>query len=220
MIVAAFCAASIFGGVGNERVDETIAALARGRVRDLRQRLARSDLRFEVGFSRTEVRSRCFLWIAGHLLAGSAAEARPGTESVRGVRARADALLVDERRDVLLLCRRKRGDEPVARLAVRDRHVGEALVSAKFGPELRLGDPDVRRRGCEVRALVAEPVPEHLANGLVPDLRDRRGSATAGKEGGCREPAGEAEPDDCRDEKRFGWLDRFHAVPFPRSCYC
>src|SRR4029077_16932114 len=122
--------------------------------------------------------------------AGSAAEAsRTGAVAVGRVGPRADALLVDERRDVLLLRRGERGDEPVARLAVRDRNVGEALVGSKLCPELGLGYPDIRRRGREVRALVANPVAEELANGLVQELRDRRRSATAGKEGGRCEPA-------------------------------
>src|SRR5207245_1209483 len=79
------------GRVGDERVQETIAALARGRVRDLRQRLTRAPLR----------------------------------------------------------------------------------------PELGLGDPDVGRRGRDVRAFLAEAVAEHLSDGLIPDLGDRRRGATA-----------------------------------------
>src|SRR5205807_1671374 len=79
----------------------------------------------------------------------------------------------DERGDLLLLGRDKCGDEPVARLPVRDRHIGEALVRSELGPELRLGDPDVCRGRGEVRAFSGQAVAEDLAAGLVPDLRDQ-----------------------------------------------
>src|SRR4029079_727693 len=206
------------GRVGDEGADEPITALSCGRVRDLGERLARAELRLEICFGHTEVRRRRSAGVADDVpAAGPAAEAWPGAFASRGLRARADALLVDERRDVLLLRRGESGDEPGARLAVGDRHIGEALVGAQLGPELRFGDTDIGGRGREVRAL-AHAVSEHLADGLIPYLRDRRGSATAGKESGRREPARKAEPDDCRYEKRLSWLHRFHAIPFPRSC--
>src|SRR5437867_2711808 len=154
-----------------------------------------------------------------HPLAGSSAEARPRAMAVRGIWTRADALLVDERRDVLLLRGDECGDESIAGLAMGDGRVDEALVRAKLRPELRLGDPDVRRRRREVRALCAQAVAEYLAAGLVPELRDRGGNVPAGEKSGCRETAGEAEPDDRRDQKCLRWSYRFHASPFPRSCH-
>src|SRR6266516_4140694 len=54
------------GRVGDERVYESLTALARGRVRDLRQRLTRPHRRFEVGGGRAEVRGGGRERIAGH----------------------------------------------------------------------------------------------------------------------------------------------------------
>src|SRR5207237_873955 len=88
---------------------------ARGRVRDLCERLTCAHLRFEVGLGRAEVRRRGRLRIAGHVLAASAAEAWPRTIAARWIRSGADAFLVDEGRDVLLLRRCERRDEECLR---------------------------------------------------------------------------------------------------------
>ena len=56
----------------------------------------------------------------------------------------ANALLVDERRDARLARRDERLNETVARLAVRDGDVRNALVRAELRAELIRRDADVR----------------------------------------------------------------------------
>src|SRR4029077_3514169 len=64
------------GRVGDQRADQTVTALAGGRVRDLREGLPRAKLRFEIGSGQAEVRRRGGLGLTDHVpAAGSAAEA-------------------------------------------------------------------------------------------------------------------------------------------------
>ena len=69
----------------------------------------------------------------------------PRTATVDESRAR----LVDRGGDLLGRFGRERGDETVARLAVRDRHLSECLAALELGPQIRLGDADVGGRGGE-----------------------------------------------------------------------
>src|SRR5207237_197993 len=98
---------------------QSITRLSTRRGRDLRERLTRLHLRLEVGLRDPEIRGCGGERVEAHVEAGT-------PRTTLG----ADALLVDEGRDVRLRGGHERLDESIAGLAVRDGDVGEALVGA------------------------------------------------------------------------------------------
>src|SRR5206468_12808643 len=108
------------------------------------------------------------------------------------------ARLVDGGRDLLRRLGRQRGDETVPRLTVRDCDLRERLTGLERGPQVRLGDADVRRGGGEDVRRAEGPVGREDRD-VARELRDD--GVGAGRRERCgRDPACEQECDAARDE--------------------